>query len=194
MRAMQAQMRELQRQVNEAKADAASRKRQPRRRPRPQGQVEGRAGAFQHRRQVQVQGPRPHHDRLQRHRSGQVRSPASRTSTPSSCAGLVSASKAWSATTGSTSSRWTSPATKSSVKDAYVAYANWAPLGEVGNPARSIQYVSNSLEEMTSSRFITFMERAAFIEAFFLDRQIGAGIYAGDDHWSFQTGYYGAAR
>jgi len=77
------------------------------------------------------------------------------------------------------------------VKDAYVAYANWAPWEKseirIGN-----QYVYNSLEELTSSRFITFMERAAFTEAFFLDRQIGAGIVAGNDHWSFQTGYYGA--
>jgi phosphate-selective porin OprO/OprP len=36
------------------------------------------------------------------------------------------------------------------------------------------------------------MERAAFTEAFFLDRQIGAAILAGAEHWSFQTGYYGA--
>ncbi len=33
------------------------------------------------------------------------------------------------------------------------------------------------------------MERAAFTEAFFLDRQIGAAILAGGEHWSFQTGY-----
>ena len=50
----------------------------------------------------------------------------------------------------------------------------------------------NSLEQITSSRFITFMERAAFTEAFFLDRQIGAAILAGGEHWSFQTGIYGA--
>jgi len=77
------------------------------------------------------------------------------------------------------------------VKDAYVAYANWAPW-EKSEIRFGNQYVYNSLEELTSSRFITFMERAAFTEAFFLDRQIGAGIVAGTDHWSFQTGYYGA--
>ena len=34
---------------------------------------------------------------------------------------------------------------------------------------------------MTSSRFLTFLERAAFVETFDLDRQIGAGvIYARD--------------
>jgi phosphate-selective porin OprO/OprP len=79
------------------------------------------------------------------------------------------------------------------IKDAYVAYAGLKPkdwgIGEIrfGN-----QYVYNSLEEITSSRFITFMERAAYQEAFFLDRQIGAAILAGGEHWSFQTGIYGA--
>lgn len=77
------------------------------------------------------------------------------------------------------------------VKDAYVAYANWAPT-ELSQIRFGNQYVYNSLEQLTSSRFITFMERAAFIEAFFLDRQIGAGVLLGDDHWSFQTGYYGS--
>jgi phosphate-selective porin OprO/OprP len=79
------------------------------------------------------------------------------------------------------------------LKDAYVAYAGLKPndwgIGEIrfGN-----QYVYNSIEELTSSRFITFMERPAYQEAFFLDRQIGAGILAGTEHWSFQTGIYGA--
>jgi phosphate-selective porin OprO and OprP len=79
------------------------------------------------------------------------------------------------------------------IKDAYVAYAGLKPkdwgIGEIrfGN-----QYVYNSLEQITSSRFTTFMERAAFTEAFFLDRQIGAAILAGSEHWSFQTGIYGA--
>ena len=79
------------------------------------------------------------------------------------------------------------------IKDAYVAYAGFKPkdwgIGEIraGN-----QYVYNSIEELTSSRFITFMERPAYQEAFFLDRQIGAAILAGSEHWSFQTGIYGA--
>jgi phosphate-selective porin OprO/OprP len=83
------------------------------------------------------------------------------------------------------------------IKDAYLAYnwGNWAFNG-VGLETSEIrvgnQYTYNSLEQITSSRFITFMERAAFTEAFFLDRQIGAAILAGAEHWSFQTGYYGA--
>ncbi|MGD9502358.1 MAG: porin, partial [Methyloceanibacter sp.] len=80
-----------------------------------------------------------------------------------------------------------------SVKDAYVAYAGLKPsdwgIGEIrfGN-----QYVYNSMEEITSSRFISFMERPAYQEAFFLDRQIGAAVLAGSEHWSFQAGAYGA--
>jgi len=80
---------------------------------------------------------------------------------------------------------------ETAIKDAYLAYSNWANWEKsdiiVGNFK-----VATSLEDMTSSRFITFMERAAFIEAFGIDRQIGAGVWAGDEHWSFQTGYYGA--
>ena len=83
------------------------------------------------------------------------------------------------------------------IKDAYLAYnwGNWAFNGvklETSEICVGNQYTYNSLEQVTSSRFITFMERAAFTEAFFLDRQIGAAILAGGEHWSFQTGYYGA--
>jgi phosphate-selective porin OprO/OprP len=78
------------------------------------------------------------------------------------------------------------------IKDAYMAYANWAPW-ETAEIRFGNQYVYNSMEQITSSRFITFMERAAFEEAFFLERQIGVGVLTGDKHWSFQTGYYGAA-
>jgi len=74
------------------------------------------------------------------------------------------------------------------VKDAYVAYAGLGPFEvRFGN-----YYTYNSLEQVTSSRFITFMERAAFTEAFFLDRQIGGGVLGGGEHWSLQAGYYGA--
>jgi phosphate-selective porin OprO/OprP len=80
---------------------------------------------------------------------------------------------------------------ESECKDCYIAYTNWANWEKneiiVGNFK-----TANSLEQLTSSRFITFMERAAFVDAFGLDRAIGAGVWAGDEHWSFQTGYYGA--
>ena len=78
----------------------------------------------------------------------------------------------------------------SEIKDMYIAYANWAPWEKAEIIFGNFK-VANSLEEMTSSRFITFLERSAYIDAFELDRQIGAGVWAGDEHWSFQIGYYG---
>jgi phosphate-selective porin OprO and OprP len=79
------------------------------------------------------------------------------------------------------------------IKDAYIAYANWGPESwELSEIRAGNQYVYNSLEQTTSSRFITFMERAAFTEAFFVDRQIGGAVLAGSKHWSIQGGFYGA--
>jgi len=83
------------------------------------------------------------------------------------------------------------------IKDAYVAYANWIKSIDMSEVRVGNQYVYSSMEQITSSRFITFMERAAFTDAFLpsveADRQIGAAILLGDEHWSFQTGYYGAS-
>jgi phosphate-selective porin OprO and OprP len=79
------------------------------------------------------------------------------------------------------------------VKDAYIAYAGFSDT--LGIEILMGQFkVANSLEGMTSSRFITFMERSAFIEAFELEpRYLGVGVHAGGDHWSFQTSYNGAS-
>lgn len=76
------------------------------------------------------------------------------------------------------------------VKDAYIAYTgfDFADLEILVGNFR----VANSLESVTSNRYITFMERAAFINAFDIDREIGVGVHAGGDHWSFQTSYTGA--
>ncbi len=83
------------------------------------------------------------------------------------------------------------------IKDAYLAYANWWGAIDMSEVRIGNQYVYTSLEQITSSRFITFLERAAFTEAFLpsveADRQIGAAILVGDEHWSFQTGAYGAS-
>lgn len=77
------------------------------------------------------------------------------------------------------------------IKDAYIAYANWADW-ETSEIIVGNFKTANSLEQMTSSRFLMFLERAAFVDAFVLDRAIGGGVWAGDEHWSFQAGYYGA--
>ena len=79
---------------------------------------------------------------------------------------------------------------ESEVKDAYISYTgiDFADLEIfLGNFK-----VANSLEDLTSNRYVTFLERAAFISAFDLDREIGVGVHAGGDHWSFQTSYTGA--
>jgi phosphate-selective porin OprO/OprP len=75
------------------------------------------------------------------------------------------------------------------VKDAYLEYG-----GEFVEPAyvRVGQYKTpNSLEELTSRRFITFMERAAIVDAFELDYQIGLGGGVGGDHWGVDGGLFG---
>lgn len=75
------------------------------------------------------------------------------------------------------------------ITDAYIEYK-----GELTGPARLRvgQFKTpNSLEEQTSSRFITFMERAAFTDAFGFDRRIGAGALAGGDVWSLSAGIFG---
>jgi phosphate-selective porin OprO and OprP len=84
------------------------------------------------------------------------------------------------------------------IKDAYLAYANWWGAIETSEIRIGNQYVYSSLEQITSSRFITFLERAAFTDPGFLpsveaDRQIGAAVVVGDEHWSLQTGAYGAS-
>ena len=69
---------------------------------------------------------------------------------------------------------------------------------EYGGPFLDPAYVRvghfktpNSLEEQTSSRFITFMERAAITDAFELDRRIGLGSGVGGDTWAFNAGLFG---
>jgi phosphate-selective porin OprO and OprP len=75
------------------------------------------------------------------------------------------------------------------ITDAFIEYD-----GEFIDPAyvRVGQYKTpNSLEEQTSSRFITFMERAAFTDAFDFDRRIGLGSGVGGDNWAFNAGLFG---
>lgn len=66
---------------------------------------------------------------------------------------------------------------ESEIKDAYLQW-KLKPvsikIGQFKTP--------NSLEEQTSSRYITFMERGAFTDAFSLARQVGIAVgYAADD-------------
>ena len=72
------------------------------------------------------------------------------------------------------------------VKDAFIQYTGFDVQPIIGN-----YKTYNSLEHLTSSNFITFMERAAFIEAFGIDRQIGAGLSYNKDHFTLGAGIFG---
>ncbi len=51
----------------------------------------------------------------------------------------------------------------------------------------------NALNETTSSRHITFMERAAITDAFGIDRRIGAMLSKGGDNYSVEAGIFGTS-
>ena len=74
------------------------------------------------------------------------------------------------------------------VKDAYLEYTGLADgLGlRFGNFK-----TFNTLNDMTSSRFITMMERAALVEAWGFDRQIGAAAIYAQDHFTISGGVFG---
>jgi len=48
----------------------------------------------------------------------------------------------------------------------------------------------NSLEEQTSSRYISFLERGGITDAFSLSRQLGIGVNAGGENWSAAFGVF----
>ena len=75
-----------------------------------------------------------------------------------------------------------------SITDAYVEYTGLADgLGlRFGNFK-----TFNTLNDMTSSRFITMMERAALVEAWGISRQIGAAAIYAQDHFTISAGIFG---
>jgi phosphate-selective porin OprO and OprP len=75
------------------------------------------------------------------------------------------------------------------LKDAYIEYG-----GELVKPAhvRVGQYkVFNSLEWPTNRLFLTFMERAAIVDAFGLTRQLGVSSGVSGANWGFDAGLFG---
>lgn len=77
---------------------------------------------------------------------------------------------------------------KVSLKDAYVEYTGLAEdLGLRFGHFKTF----NGLEQLTSSNYITFMERAALQQAWTLDRQIGAGAIYAKDHYTLSAGIFG---
>jgi phosphate-selective porin OprO/OprP len=72
-----------------------------------------------------------------------------------------------------------------SVKDAYLQYTGLPVDITVGKFK-----TYNSLEHIMSANNITLMERAAFIEAFGIDRQIGAGLFHAGKNWTLGAGIF----
>lgn len=75
------------------------------------------------------------------------------------------------------------------VTDAFIEYNG--PLLDPANLRIGQFKTPNSLEEQTSSRYITFMERAAFTDAFEFDRRIGIGSDVSGDNWGVEGGLFG---
>ncbi len=73
---------------------------------------------------------------------------------------------------------------KVSIADAFIGYKFGIGQIHVGH-IKSY----NSLEETTSSRFTTFMERGSITDAFAFGRRIGIGLQGGGSHWSAAVGY-----
>lgn len=75
---------------------------------------------------------------------------------------------------------------KTTIKDAYLTWHGGLPaaitVGQFKTP--------NSLEEQTSSRFTTFMERGSFTDAFDFERQIGLGLSSNGENWTASVGVF----
>jgi phosphate-selective porin OprO/OprP len=73
------------------------------------------------------------------------------------------------------------------IKDAYIRYTGFEPakitVGQFKQPF--------SLEELTSSKYITFMERSMATNAFSTSRRIGVGANGAGDHWTWAASVYG---
>ncbi|BAQ16631.1 OprO/OprP family phosphate-selective porin [Methyloceanibacter caenitepidi] len=75
------------------------------------------------------------------------------------------------------------------IKDAYIEYTG-LPVNLRAGHFKTY----NSLEALMSANYITFMEKAAFIEAFSIDRLIGGGVsYYENKHWTAEAGIFGTA-
>ncbi len=76
---------------------------------------------------------------------------------------------------------------ESVIKDAFLKYAGWKPVGlYFGN-----QYEPQSFQYLTSSRFVTFMERAMPVTTFEPERHVGVKVDYYQPNWSVAGGVFG---
>lgn len=71
------------------------------------------------------------------------------------------------------------------------AYVQWAPTGGKWNIKVGQIKTPNSLDEQTSSRFISTLERAAFTDAFEFNRRVGAAVNTSGKNFTFTAGVFG---
>jgi len=70
------------------------------------------------------------------------------------------------------------------------AFLKFTPGGGNWAITAGQQKTTNSLDEQTSSRFISTLERSAFTDAFGFDRRLGATVSTKGDNYSFAAGIF----
>jgi phosphate-selective porin OprO/OprP len=71
------------------------------------------------------------------------------------------------------------------------AYVQWTPTAGKWNVKAGQFKTPNSLDEQTSSRFISTLERASFTDAFEFNRRIGAAVNTSGKTYTFSAGVFG---
>ena len=70
-------------------------------------------------------------------------------------------------------------------------YVQWAPTGGAWNVRAGQFKTPNALDEQTSSRFLSMLERAGFTDAFEFNRRLGVSLNAAGDNYTLSAGIFG---
>ena len=73
-----------------------------------------------------------------------------------------------------------------SLKDAYLKFK----MDDVGNLVVGHQYEMMGLEQLTSSRFITFLERSSLTDAFMPERNAGISLWHNNEDFTASVGWF----